>query len=237
MKEVMLNADVRDLSTKHTLKVLRKGGKVPAVYYGHHEKPMSLAIEAKLFDEIVKKDGANALINLKMKDESKTAIVKQIQRDCISQKAIHVDFQAVSLKEMIVVNVPLHIEGVAPGVKNSGGILEHILREISVRCLPTDIPHNIIVDISSLELNHSITVKDLARIDGVEFLSDENSIIVNVVVPAAEEVAATPAEGAVAAATPGSTAEPEVISKGKKEKEEGAAAPAAGDKKAESSKK
>jgi large subunit ribosomal protein L25 len=236
MKEVILTADVREVSTKHNLKVLRSGGKVPAVYYGHHEKPLSLAIEAKLFDEIIKKDGANALISLKTKDEVKTAIVKQIQRDCISQKAVHVDFQAVSLKEMIEVNVPLSIQGVAPGVKNSGGILEHILREVSVKCLPTDIPHNIVVDISALELNNSITVKDLPRIEGVEFLSDANAIIVNVVVPAAEEVAATPAEGAVAAATPGAAGEPEVITKGKKDKEEGAA-PAAGDKKAEPAKK
>lgn len=234
MKEVMLAADVREVSTKHHLKVLRAGGKVPAVYYGHHEKPISLAVEAKLFDEIVKKEGANALISLKMKDDAKTAIVKQIQRDCISQKPIHVDFQAVSLKEKIEVNVPLHIQGIAPGVKNSGGILEHLLREIPVRCLPTDIPHNIVVDISSLELNCAITVKDLPKLDGVEFLADANSIIVNVVVPAAEEVPATPGEAA-AAATPG-TAEPEVITKGKKDKEEGAAAPAAGDKKAEAKK-
>ena len=172
-----------------------------------------------------------------MKDAAKTAIVKQIQRDCISQKPIHVDFQAVSLQEKIEVKVSLHIQGIAPGVKNSGGILEHLMRDIAVQCLPTNIPHNIVVDISSLELNHSITVKDLPRIEGVEFLSDENAIIVNVVVPAAEEVPATPAEAAAAAATPGSTAEPEVISKGKKDKEDGAAAPAAGDKKAEPAKK
>ena len=103
MKEAIINADVREVSTKHSLKVLRKDGKVPAVYYGHHEKPISIAIEAKLFDTIIKKDGANALISLQMKDAAKTAIVKQIQRDCISQKPIHVDFQAVSLQEKIEV--------------------------------------------------------------------------------------------------------------------------------------
>lgn len=233
MKEVTLAADVREVSTKHNLKALRGAGKVPAVYYGHHEKPLVLAVDEKPFEAIVKSSGANAFITLKTTAGEKTVIVKQIQRDCISQRPVHIDFQAVSLKEKIDVNVALHIVGVAPGVKNSGGILEHLMREVAVQCLPTNIPHNIVVDISALELNQAIMVKDLPTMDGIEYLSDPNAIIVNVVVAAAEEV---PAAAAPVAGAPGAAAEPEVISKGKKE--EGAAgAPAAGDKKAEPAKK
>lgn len=234
MKEVLLDTEVRDVTTKHHLKALRAAGKVPAVFYGHAEKPVAVAVEAKTFDELIKKYGANTLMSLKLSGGAKMAIVKEIQRDIITQKPIHIDFQAVSMTEKIEISVPLHIAGIAPGVKNSGGILEHLLREIRVRCLPADIPQVINVDVSALEINHGIAVKDLPALAGVEFLTD--GIIVNVVVPAAEEVAAPAAgEAAAVAATPGAAgAEPEVIAKGKKDKEDEAAA---GDKKAEPAKK
>ncbi|MHB9154108.1 MAG: 50S ribosomal protein L25 [Endomicrobiales bacterium] len=233
MKEVNLEVETREISTKHRLKELRASGKVPAVFYGHTEKAVSLAVGAKNLDEAIRAGGSNVLISLKVGNDTKTAIVKEIQRDVISQSPIHVDFQAVSLKEKIEVSVPLHIVGIAPGVKLSGGVLEHILREMRVRCLPTDIPHAVNVDVSSLEINHSLAVRDLPVLEGVEYLADPSSIIVNIVAPTVLEEA--PAPGTEAAAAGTAAAEPEVISKGKKEEEEGAegAPAAAGEKKGE----
>jgi large subunit ribosomal protein L25 len=130
------------------------------------------------------------------------------------------------MKEKIEMMIGTHTVGEAPGVKNSGGILEHITREVRVRCLPDDIPASIDIDISHLEVGHGIKVKDLPALKGVEYLTTKDTIIVNIVMPKVEEV--KPAPGAEAAAAAGS--EPEVIAKGKKPEEgaEGAAAPAAG---------
>lgn len=217
MKQVNLEVEARETSNKHFLKSLRAGGKVPAVFYGHSEKAVSLTIGAKKFEEVMKAGGSNVLITLKIAGADKTAIVKEIQRDVITRQPIHVDFIAVSLKDMIEVSVPLHIQGIAPGVKLSGGVLEHILREIRVKCLPTDIPSAINVDVSGLEINHSLAVKDLPKIEGVEFLADPDSIIINIVAPTILEEA--PAAGTEAAAAATGPAEPEVISKGKKEEE------------------
>jgi large subunit ribosomal protein L25 len=212
------------------LKSLRAKGMVPAIFYGHEEKNISMAVDARQFDLLLRSgSGSNTLLNLKMGDVAKTAIIKEIQRDVITQKPIHIDFLAVSLKEKIEVNVPLHIVGIAPGVKLGGGILEHILREVRVLCLPQDIPAAINVDVSALEINQGFAVKDLPAMAGIEVLTNPADLIVNIVAPTVLEeapAAATP-EGAAAAAATG--AEPEVISKGKKEKEgEEGAAPEAG---------
>jgi len=234
MKEVILEAQSRDISTKHTLKDMRIKGMIPAIFYGHAEKAVSLSVNAKQFDEILHSGGGNVLVNLKLGSDSKTAIVKQIQRDIISRKPIHIDFQAISMKEKIEVSVPIHIKGIAPGVKLSGGVMEHVVRELRVSCLPADIPASVDVDVSTLEINHSIAVKDLPKMEGIDILTEAASIIVNIVSPTILEEAPAPgAEGAVAEAA----AEPEVIAKGKKPEEgEEGAAPAAGDKKAEAGK-
>lgn len=233
MKEITLEAETREVSTKHNLKDLRAKGKIPAVFYGKNEKSLSLAIPAKKLDEAINSGfGSNVLINLKLGGATKTAIIKEIQRDIISQQPIHVDFQAISMQDKIEVNIPLHITGIAPGVKLSGGVLEHILREVRVSCLAKDIPKFINVDVSSLEINHLLAVKDLQKIDGVSILTDPNSIIVNIVSPTIleEAPAAAATEAEAAAAVP---AEPEVISKGKKEKEEEGAETPEKEKKAE----
>ena len=227
MKEAVLEAETRSVAKRSELKNLRSKGMIPAVFYGKKDEAVSLAVPLKKFNEIIHSGGANVLVSLKLKDGTKTAIIKEVQRDMISQVPIHIDFQAVSLSEKVQVSVPLHVVGVAPGVKLSGGILQHLMREVVIKCLPTHIPQKIDIDISNLQIGNIIAVKDLPKIEDVEIITDPNQIIVNVVAPAAEEVAPA-AEAAVAGAAPAS-AEPEVISKGKKEKEEGAA-PAAGEK-------
>jgi large subunit ribosomal protein L25 len=223
MQTIELGADKRDIATKGTLRTLRVGGKIPAVVYGGKKEPANLIIEGKKLIQVLKGHGMNVLVNLKVGAGAEVVLLKDLQRDVLTHDIIHVDFQRISMTEKLDVNVPIHIKGEAPGVKVGGGIMEHILRDVRVRCLPTDIPDGIDLDVSALQLNQGLKVKDIVRPNGVEILNEGDALVVNIVAPAAEEVA-TPA---TAAAGP---AEPEVIAKGKKpeEGEEGAAAPAAG---------
>jgi len=218
MKQVVLEADLRDV--KQNLNAIRKNGKVPAVFYGKKEKPIAISVDSKQFLSVIEKEGSNVIFELKMKDGSKNAIVKELQRHVLTQKPNHIDFQSISLTDKLEIMVAIHTEGVADGVKNFGGIMEHILREIKVRCLPTDIPNKINIDVSNLKIGDSLTVADLPKIAGVEYEHDPSSIVVNVVAQAVEEE--KPAEAAAPAA-------PEVISKGKKD--EAAAAEGEGAKK------
>jgi large subunit ribosomal protein L25 len=139
-----------------------------------------------------------------------------------TQAPNHIDFQAISLTDKIEVMVPIHTDGIPDGVKNFGGTMEHVIREIKVRCLPTEIPAKINVDVSGLGIGQGITVANLPKLEGIEYVQDASSIVVNVLLQKVEEE--KPAEAA--AAEPQA---PEVISKGKKdaEGEAAAAAPAA----------
>lgn len=239
MQTITVEAEKRDLVSTGKLKVLRKEGWVPAVVYGAHEgakgskKKVALTADLLKIQEkpflksLGKHQTSNLIINLKVSDQSDNVIIKEIQKDVITRRLLHVDFQRISMTEKIEVKIPVHLIGEAPGVKLSGGILEHITREVSISALPKDIPDALNVDISNLQLGHGISLKDVPAIPGVDILTDGGHLVVNVVAPTEEEVA--PAAGA---AVPGGAAEPEVIAKGKKpeEGEEGAAAPAAGGK-------
>ncbi|MBK8574707.1 MAG: 50S ribosomal protein L25 [Elusimicrobia bacterium] len=214
MQTIELRAEKRDLASKGTLSQLRLNGQIPAVVYGGKKAPENLALNLKNLIHLLKGHGVNVLMNLKLGDGAEVVLLKDVQRDVLSHDVIHVDFQRMSMTEKLEINVPLNVTGEAPGVKMGGGIMEHILRNLKVRCLPTDIPDNIPVDVSHLQLNQGIKVKDLVAPAGVDILNDREGLVVNIVAPAAEEVAATPAAGAVAAGT-----EPEVIAKGKKPEE------------------
>ncbi len=222
MATVEMIGKKRDLTTKGGLRTLRVQGEVPAVVYGGENKSFPLSVELKQFLKLLKQHGANVVMSLKLDGGTETVLVKEVQRDAISRMPIHIDFQRISLTETIEVSVPLHVSGEAPGVKLGGGILEHILREVRVKCLATNIPQSINVDVSNLQLNQGLRVKDLPVLPGVTVLTDVTQLIVNIVAPTELEEPATPAAGA---AVPGA-AEPEVIAKGKKPEEgaEGAAA-------------
>jgi large subunit ribosomal protein L25 len=231
MQRVELEVKPRDLGEKdkkRNIGQLRAEGWIPGTLYGHG-KPESIAVNARAIEKAItgSKAGHNSLFNIKTGAETTLAVIKEIQRHILRHNAIHIDFQRINVKERLEIGVPAHVSGEAPGVKNSGGILEFITREIRVKCLPDDIPATIEIDVSKLELGHGIKVKDLPEMKGVEVLTPAETIIVNVVAPKVEEVKApTPVEGAAAAAA--GAAEPEVIAKGKKEEE--GAAPAAGGK-------
>ncbi|MFN0117155.1 MAG: 50S ribosomal protein L25 [Elusimicrobiota bacterium] len=224
MERIEIEVKPRDLGekeTKRNVNQLRREGWIPGILYGHGE-PVSIAVDNKVFSKALhNKAGANALFTVKLGAEAALSVVKQIQRHIFTHKPSHVDFMRINVKEKLEIKVPIHAVGEAPGVKNQGGILEMITREARVKCLPDDIPVSIDVDVSKLEMGHSIKVKDLPAIKGVEILTLPDTILVNIVAPKVEEAPAVAVPGAEGAG------QPEVIAKGK-EKEEGAAAPAAG---------
>ncbi len=201
---------------------LRKAGQIPGVLYGHGDS-VKITIDAKAFNKATHTDaGTNALFTVKLGSKKDLTVIKEVQRDIFTRKAIHVDFQRINIKEKLEVTVPVHTQGEAPGVKVSQGILQYIQREVRIKCLPDDIPTVINVDISKLELHHSIKVQDLTPPQGVEFITTGDHIIVTIVSPKIEEEAPKPGAEAVA----GAPAQPEVIAKGKKDEE--GVAPAAG---------
>jgi large subunit ribosomal protein L25 len=221
MKEAILEALSRETGSKGMLSNSRKEGKIPAVFYGKDLPSASITVDSKTFLTILAEGGANVVVSLSFKDGKKPAIVKNIQRDVLTQEPIHIDFQSISLKDKVDVKVPIHIEGVADGVKNYGGLMEFIEREVEVVCLPTNIPQKISVDVSALGIGQGVTVADLPKLEGVEYKQAPATLIVHIVAVKVEEEKA-----ADAAAAGTEAAQPEVISKGKKDKEgeEGAAA-------------
>ncbi|MDR0977471.1 MAG: 50S ribosomal protein L25 [Endomicrobium sp.] len=228
MNEVVLDAELRTPGSKGSLSSLKKEGKVPAVFYGKNLKTESIAVNAKAFTSLIQANGANIVIDLNFKDGKRPAIVKEIQRDILTQIPIHIDFHAISLEDKVEVLVPIHIIGVADGVKNFGGTMEFIVREVRVRALPKSVPQKISVDVSALSIGQGITIADLPKLDGVEYIQDSSTLIINVVATIVEEekVAETTGEA--------EPAQPEVISKGKKDKEgeeQAASTPPAGTKK------
>jgi len=218
MAVIALSGKRRESLGKGSARKARKSGEIPAVLYGHGEKPVAVSIGARAFQVALHTHkGGNPIVNLAVGGSEFTALIRDAQYDPVSHQVIHLDFQHISLTETIEVRVPLNFTGLAVGVKDGGGILEAILRDVEVRCLPTAIPAGIDVDVAALNIGDSIHVRDLS-IPDVEILNDPDATLVTVVPPTVIEE--KPAE-AVEGAEP-SAAEPEVIAKGKKD-EEGAA--------------
>jgi large subunit ribosomal protein L25 len=163
MKEIKLEAERREGIGKGACRKLRREGKIPAILYGPGEKPIPLMMDGNAFTYLYRSlRGEKALFNLKLKgDRGKKTIVKDLQRDPIGGKIIHVDFEHISLQKRITVEIPIHLAGIPKGVKEGGGVLEHLLREVEIECLPTDIPEHIEVDVFGLDIGDSIHVGDL----------------------------------------------------------------------------
>lgn len=225
-EEVVLNVQPRENTTKGRTHQLRREGKLPAVLYGGKESALSIVIDQKEFLKALHTEyGENVIISLYISDSTightKTSenpvpvIIKEIQTDPVTRNLLHVDLYRISLREEIRVNVPIEIYGEAPGVKKSGGVLDHVVHEIAVKCLPTKIPDKVICDVSSLEVGETLTIKDLKIPRGVEVLDDPEKIVVSIIAPTVV-VKEKPAEEVA----PEEAIEPEVIGKGKKEKEE-----------------
>jgi large subunit ribosomal protein L25 len=217
MSVIPLSASRRETLGKGGARKARSAGQIPGVLYGHGEDPIAVAVSAREFDVALRQHkGGNPIVNLAVGNAGEyTALIRDVQYDPLSRAILHLDFQHISLTEQIEVKVAVKLTGLAVGVKDGGGILEAILRELDVRCLPTQIPAAIEVDVSALNVGDSIHVRDL-QVPNVTVLTDPDTTITTVVPPTVMEEKA-PEEAAAEAAT--ATTEPEVITKGKKEEE------------------
>ncbi|HEY3217178.1 MAG TPA: 50S ribosomal protein L25 [Candidatus Eisenbacteria bacterium] len=214
MAVIPLSGERRETLGKGGARKARAGGKIPAVLYGHREPPMPVSVGAREFDLALREHrGGNPIVNLAVAGGEFTALIRDVQYDPLTHRILHLDFQHISLTETIEVRVGLRLVGTPVGVKDGGGILEHILRDVEVKCLPTAIPASIEVDVSSLNIGDSIHVRDLV-VPEVTLLTDPDSTVATVVPPTVMEE--KPAEEVPAEAA---AAEPEVIAKGKKEEE------------------
>jgi large subunit ribosomal protein L25 len=223
--DATLDAVKREGRGKNEANRLRAAGQIPAVVYGSKKdgkapEGVALSVDPKAVLRILHSDtGANTLINLRVDGTEARVMVKEYQLDPITHQLLHADFYALAMDKAITVTVPIVLKGESRGVKQQGGIVDFVTRDIEVQCLPTDIPENIAVDISELVLNQSIRVKDLVQGPKWTAMADGETMIVHVVMPKAE-VAAEAATAEAAAAAPAAAPEPEVIKKGKEEKEE-----------------
>lgn len=223
MEEIKLVVEKREgAGSKKVLSSLRAKAQIPAVIYGGEGKPVEVAVSEKELLAARKKGGVNAILHLKVGNVDETVIVKALQRHPVTDRPTHADFQRISLTQKIEAKVPLHIVGVATGVKDHGGTMVHDLRELRIRALPTKIPQSISVDVSALMINQVLAVKDLQVPAEVEVLDAPEHMVVSVTVTKEEVAAPAPAAAAVpgaegAAAAP---AEPESSNtKGKKDEE------------------
>ena len=223
--EAVLEATKRETIGKNEARRTRAAGRVPAVLYGQDKggkaDATAISVEPKALLKILHSEaGANTLISLKLAGAGDTRVlVKEYQLDPVTHQLLHADFHRIAMDRVLQITVPITVKGEAPGVKQQGGILEYVHRSIEVECLPADIPENIEINIGDLMLHQGVRVRDLPVDEKWKPVSEADMMIVHVIMPKAEEVAAPAAEGAVAAA-PAAPAEPEVIKKGKKEETE-----------------
>ncbi|MEO6066963.1 MAG: 50S ribosomal protein L25 [Gemmatimonadales bacterium] len=210
----MLAAESRTTKGKGAARTLRRQGRVPAVIYGHHREPTSLSVEATALDRLLTVEhGTRALLDVTVDGKAPVkALIREIQRNPVRrQDIVHLDLYEVKADEKIIVKVPVHLTGTAEGVRNGGGILEHPVRELTVRVFPADIPERFEVDVTALGIGKTIHVSELS-IPKAEIMDDGALVVAAVVAPRVEEVVAVVADAAV-------VAEPEVIKKGKADDE------------------
>ena len=203
---------------KNAARRVRVSGKIPAVVYGAGQDAVAVTVDPKVITKILHSDsGHNTIFDLNIEG---AAIVKAMivdwQREPVKGKLLHIDLKRIAMDKTMRVSVPIQLVGISTGVKNQGGILDHVLREVEIECLPGDIPGHLDVDVSGLELHGVIRISDLPHSGSIKFLEDENATVAHVT--AVKEEAPAP-EAVAAAAT-----EPEVAKKGKTDAE---AAPAA----------
>ena len=218
--DVTLQAEKRETRGKNEARRLRANGRIPAVLYGAEKgKAVEISVDPKILSRILHSEsGVNTLIGLQLDGGDTRVLVKEYQLDPIGHKLLHADFYQVAMDRTLTLTVPIVLKGEARGVKQQGGIVDFVNREIEIEVLPADIPEHIDIDISELLMNQGLRVRDI-HTEGAKWkpITDPDMMIVHVVAPKAEEPVATTE---AAAATPTAPAEPEVIKKGKIEKED-----------------
>jgi large subunit ribosomal protein L25 len=213
-----LEAQPRTPGTKNDARRVRRQGKVPAVVYGAGKQALPVSVDPRQVSRILhSQTGHNTVFDLTVDGDRTKAMIVDWQYEPIKGALLHIDLKRIAMDQKLKVNVPIELVGEATGVKQQGGILEQILREVEVECLPGDIPNAIELNVSELTFGMVLRVSDLPKNDKVKFLTDPEQPVAHVISIKEEEVPTADAVAGEAAAAP---AEPEVMKKGKQETDE-----------------
>lgn len=213
MADKVLEATPRTEMGKNASRRLRARGRIPAVVYGHDMETVAVSVDPKDVVRILQSDtGRNTIFQLQLEGKPTDVLIRDYQLDPVKGNLIHADFQRVVMDEAMVFEVPIEVVGTAKGVKLGGGVLDLVLREIEVECLPGDVPEHIEVEVSELDIGDALRVSDL-KVDTskVQILSEPDLVVLTVVPPRVEEALPVTEE---------EMAEPELVRKGKAEAEE-----------------
>jgi large subunit ribosomal protein L25 len=185
-----LTAEKREARPRSTVTRLRRQGRIPGVLYGKNRDNRLLHVDQGELVRLLQQEGSSAVLQLQLEGETQAVIIQELQRDPVKGQILHVDFKAIRMDEPVEKEVPLKLEGEAPGEK-AGGVLQQQLRYVEIRCLPSQLPGEISVDVSNLEIGDVLTLAEVPLPEGVELLSDPDQVVVSVVEPqlGAEEAA------------------------------------------------
>jgi large subunit ribosomal protein L25 len=213
---------------KNAARRVRAAGQIPAVVYGAGQDSVAVVVDPKIITRILHSEsGHNTIFDLDITGSGAVkAMIVDWQHEPIKGALLHIDLKRIAMDKAMRVSVPVQLVGVPTGVKNQGGILEQVIREVEIECLPGDIPSHLDVDVTGLEMNQSIHISDLPHSGSIKFLDDEGLTVAHVT--AIRETAAEATDAAAAAEAAAAPTEPEVAKKGKTETD---AAAAEGDKK------
>jgi len=230
MPEVVIAKPREGKFNKNAARRVRVAGKIPAVLYGAGHEALAVEVDPRQISRILfSETGHNTIFDVQVDGvPSAKAMIVDWQREPIKDSLIHIDMKRIALDKLLRVSVRVKLLGIPTGVKNEGGILDQVLREVEIECLPGDIPNHIDVDVTGLAMHGVLRVSDLPHSDKIKYLKNEDATVAHVVT-IREEVVAAPAEGEAAAVTVEGAAaptEPEVAKKGKAEPAADAAAPA-----------
>jgi len=181
----------RDRTGKEAAAKLRAAGRIPGVAYGLGRETIHLAVPVDALEDVLRhSEGANVVLNLQIPGETHgkdvAAIIKEIQRDPVTRAPLSVDFQWISLAERITVEVPVHVTGTAPGVKNEGGVVQVLHHNVAISCLPTDIPEHVVASIEGLGIGDTVCARDLLLPEGVALELDADEAVVHIAPPISE---------------------------------------------------
>ena len=202
MAQSVLNVKRRVRMGKSGSKAIRKEGNIPAVLYGKGSEPESIVVNPAELKEALSTDaGENTLLEMHISDweggneTTKLSLLRDVQMDYLKNKSIHLDFLELDMKQTFSVKIPVKIKGIPVGVREEKGMLEEIMREVEIECLPSDIPNEFVIDVTDLHITESIHVKDLEVSDKVTILDDPGSTIVTVLAPRVEKTLTAEEEG------------------------------------------
>jgi len=219
MPEVVVAKPREGKFNKNAARRVRFAGKIPAVLYGPGHQPVAVEVDPKQISRILfSETGHNTIFDVEVAGQpSAKAMIVDLQREPINDNLIHIDLKRIALDKALRVKVRVKLEGIPLGVRTAGGILDQVLREVEIECLPADIPANISVDVSNLELFASLRVSDLPHSDKIKYLNAEDATVAHVVSIREEVAPVAEVDAAAVATAEAGAAEPEVAKKGKPE--------------------